>query len=75
MSGDSASSPSTYRLFVGIDIAAATFTTVWMAPGASASRPLTLDQTPQGCATVQARLLAAGHTPREVLVVMEATGS
>jgi len=26
-------------------------------------------------ATVQARLLAAGHAPGEVLVVMEATGS
>ncbi len=27
-----ASSPSTYRLFAGVDIAAATFTAVWMAP-------------------------------------------
>jgi len=43
-----ASSPSTYRLFAGVDSAAATFTAVWMAPGASPSRPLTLDQTPQG---------------------------
>ncbi len=75
MSVDAASSPSIYRLFAGVDIAAATFTTVWMAPGASPSRPLTLDQTPQGVATVQARLLAAGHAPGEVLVVMEATGS
>lgn len=62
--------PSAYRLFVGVDIAAATFTAVWMAPSASPSRPLTLDQTPQGFATLQARLLAAGHAPGEVLVVI-----
>jgi len=70
-----ASSPSTYRLFAGVDIAAATFTAVWMAPGASPSRPLTLDQTPQGFAALEARLRSAGHAPGEVLVVMEATGS
>jgi len=70
-----ASSPSTYRLFAGVDIAAATFTAVWMAPGASPSRPLTLDQTPQGFAALEARLRSAGHAPGEVLVVLEATGS
>ena len=70
-----ASSPSTYRLFAGVDIAAATFTAVWMAPGASPSRPLTRDQTPQGFAALEARLRSAGHAPGEVLVVMEATGS
>jgi len=75
MSIDAASSPSIYRLFAGVDSAAATFTAVWMAPGASPGRPLTLDQTPQGFAALQARLRAAGHTPGEVLVVMEATGS
>jgi transposase len=37
-----------YRLFVGVDIAAATLTAVWTAPAASPSRPLTLDQTPGG---------------------------
>ncbi len=54
---DGALSPSAYRLFVGVDIAAATFTAVWMAPGAAPGRPLTLDQTPQGFAVVHARLL------------------
>ncbi len=64
-----------YRLFVGVDIAAATLTAVWTAPGTAPSRPLTLDQTPGGFATLQARLLARGHDVGEVLVVMEATGS
>ncbi len=68
-------SPARYRLFVGVDIAAQTFTTVWMAPGATPGRPVTLDQTPQGFAALQARLLAAGHVAADILVVMEATGS
>ena len=68
-------SPARYRLFVGVDIAAQTFTTVWMAPGASPGRPVTLDQTPQGFSALQARLLAAGHVAADILVVMEATGS
>ena len=46
--------PSRYRLFVGVDIAAATATAVWLTPGAAPSRPFTLAQTPQGFATLQA---------------------
>ena len=46
-----------------------------MEPGGSPGRPLTLEQTPQGFASLQARLLAGGQTPREILVAMEATGS
>ena len=68
-------SPARYRLFVGVDSAAQTVTTVWMAPGASPGRPVTLDQTPQGFSALQARLLAAGHVAADILVVMEATGS
>jgi len=49
-----------YRLVVGVDIAAATLTAVWTAPGTAPSRPLTVDQTPGGFATLQARLLATG---------------
>ena len=75
MSVDGASPRPAYRLFVGVDIAAATFTAVWMAPGAVPRRPLTLDQAPQGVAALQARLRANGHAPGEILVVMEATGS
>jgi len=72
---DHPSSPSVYRLFAGVDIAAATFTTASLVPGTMPGRALTLDQTPQGFATLQARLLAAGYPPGEILVVMEATGS
>jgi len=68
-------SPTRYHLFVGVDIAAHTFTTVWMAPAATPCRPVTLDQTPQGFAALQARLLAVGHAVADILVVMEATGS
>jgi len=64
-----------YRLFVGVDIAAATLTAVWTTPVASPSRPLILDQTPGGFATLQARLLATGYDAGETLIVMEATGS
>lgn len=64
-----------YRLFVGVDIAAATLTAVWTTPGASPSRPLILDQTPGGFATLQARLLATGYDAGETLIVMKATGS
>jgi transposase len=72
----SASNPvSPYRLFVGIDIAAKTLTATWLEPGGSPSRPLILEQTPQGFASLQARLLATGHAPTEMLAVMEATGS
>jgi transposase len=66
---------SPYRLFVGVDIAAKTFTATWMAPGGNPMRPLTFEQTSQGFASLQARLLATCPAPAEILVVMEATGS
>jgi transposase len=64
-----------YHLFVGIDIAAATFTTTWMHQGQPAVRPLTLEQTASGFTTLQHRLQATGVTPATTLVVLEATGS
>jgi len=66
---------SSYQLYVGVDIAAKTLTAAWMAPGATPGRPLTVDQTPQGFAARQDRLLAMGHPAAAILVVMEATGS
>jgi transposase len=66
---------SRYHLFVGVDIAFKTLTAVWLTPGATPSRPLTVDNTPQGFARLQARLLASGEAPATILVVMEATGS
>ncbi len=64
-----------YRLFVGVDIAATTATVAWQGGGAAPSRPCIIDQTPQGFAALQRRLLASGLAPAEILVVMEATGS
>ena len=64
-----------HKLFVGVDIAAATATVAWQTPGGPVARPLTIDQTPQGYTRLQQRLLALGYPPAEILVVMEATGS
>ena len=71
----SAGTRPSYQLFVGVDIAAATATVAWQAPGMSVSRPLTIEQTPAGFAALQQRLLATGYAPADVLIVMEATGS
>jgi len=64
-----------YQLFVGADIAAASVTVAWQAPGAAVSRPITIEQTPAGFAALRQRLLATGEAPATILVVMEATGS
>lgn len=37
-----------YRLYVGIDIAADTFTAAWLPPGGAPSVPFTGEQTPTG---------------------------
>jgi transposase len=63
-----------YTLFVGIDIAAKTFTARWLAAGGPATRPLILAQTAEGFATLRARRLAGGADAATILVVMEATG-
>jgi hypothetical protein len=39
-----------YQLFVGVDIAATTFTTTWSRDAQPAVRPLTFNQTPAGFA-------------------------
>jgi len=64
-----------YRLFVGVDIAADTFTAAWLAPDGSPSAPLTRDQTPPGIAALRQRLDATRIPPAATLVVMEATGN
>src|SRR5215831_20674424 len=66
---------SRYHLFVGVDIAYQTLTAVYLPPGAAPSRPLTVDNTPEGFARLQERLLAAHAAPAAILVVLEATGS
>ena len=65
----------TYKLFIGIDIAAATAEVSTQRPGAKASRSFTMDQTPQGFTCLVNKLQATGCEPSQVLVVMEATGS
>ena len=62
-------------LFVGVDIAAATVTASWLAPGGRPSQPVTVEQTPAGHAALQRRLLAVDHAPVATLVALEATGS
>jgi len=63
------------RLFVGVDIAAVTFTTTWSQDTQPAVRPLTFNQTPAGFAAFQQQLDQTGIAPNATLIVMEATGS
>lgn len=64
-----------YRLFVGIDVSARTFTVASVRSGAALSRAHTLDQTPAGFASLQSQLLSLESDSAAVLVVMEATGT
>ena len=64
-----------YQLYVGVDIAAKTFTAVWATAVDARSRAVTFAQTPDGFASFQAHLQATGHAPPQTLLVAEATGS
>lgn len=66
---------STYHLYVGIDIAAKTFTAMWARRDTSPQPPVTLPQTPAGYQRLQEQLAATGTVPAHTLVVLEATGS
>jgi transposase len=68
------STESEYRLFVGVDIAATTAAVAWMHPRGKVTRAFTIEQTPQGFALLQQKILATGCVACEVLIVMEATG-
>jgi transposase len=63
------------QLYVGIDVAADTFTGAWLAPGGAPTAPLTGEQTPAGYAALQRRLRATAAPPAATLVVLEATGN
>lgn len=65
--------PCIYGGFVGIDIAAKTFTATWWPH--SPHRPPTFDQTSDGYQALAMELRRLPCPPAEVLVVMEATGS
>jgi transposase len=58
------------RLYVGIDVAADTFTAAWLAPGGT----LTGDQSPAGYANLQRHLEASAGATGDILVVLAATG-
>ena len=64
-----------YQLYVGIDIAADTFTAAWRTRAGKPTLPLTAEQTPAGFATLHRRLAASGAASADTLVVMEATGN
>lgn len=70
-----AQAASPYHLYVGIDIAADTFTAAWLTPGGSPTVPLTRDQTPAGVTALEQRLTATQVPPAATLVVMEAAGN
>lgn len=67
-------SPS-YHVFVGINIAAATFTASWATTTGTRDRPSSFAQTPEGFAAFQHALSATTIAPAAILVVMEATSS
>ena len=64
-----------FQLFVGVDIAAASFTATWTLPGPPRERPRTFAQTPDGFAAFQAALGSTAVQPAKTLIVLEATGS
>lgn len=67
--------PATYRLFVGVDIAAASATVSWLIAGGEPSLAQTIPQNPAGIVELQRLLAATGVPPGETLLVLEATGS
>ena len=64
-----------HKLYVGVDVAAATVTAAWMAFNEPMSTPVTVAQTAQGYTTLHGRLVATGVAPTDTLVVLEATGA
>jgi transposase len=67
--------PVFYRLFVGIDVAAKTFTATWTADRSHYPAAVTFDDTATGRTQFQTHIQATGIAPTETLVVLEATGS
>src|SRR5690349_3791539 len=64
-----------YQLYVGVDVAADTFTAAWLVPGGQPAAPFSGEQTAAGFAALQRRLQATGAPPAATLAVMEATGN
>jgi transposase len=66
---------ASYQLFVGVDIAADTFTAAWLPAGGTPGTTFAGNQAPGGYAALQRRLWATGVAPAATLVVLEATGN
>ncbi|MDP9315390.1 MAG: IS110 family transposase [Chloroflexota bacterium] len=64
-----------YHLFVGLDVAATTFTATWRTPTADPVKPVTLPQTTAGYHQLQQHLRKTQIAPAKTFVVLEATGS
>ena len=64
-----------YRCYVGVDIAATSFTALWTTDGRPLPRAVTFSQNPSGFAAFQGQLQATGVAPAQTLIVLEATGS
>jgi transposase len=65
----------TYQLFVGADVAARSLTCAWGHADQPLSRPLRIDQSPDGYRALQTALAATGVAPEHSLIVMEATST
>ena len=64
-----------FQLFVGVDIAAASFAAAWSLPSRPTTPARSFAQSPDGFAAFQAVLLATEVEPAQTLIVLEATGS
>jgi transposase len=69
------SAASDYQLFVGVDIAARSFTASWGHSDQPLSHPSRFEQTPTGYSALQQALAATTVAPQHTLVVMEATST
>ncbi len=69
------SGPVTPHLWVGVDIAAATFTAAWVHGEEAVGTPRTYAQDPHGFAALRTALVTTAVPSADTLVVMEATGS
>src|SRR5689334_20611805 len=63
------------QIVVGVDIAATSFMAAWARPGQTPVPPRPFEQTTTGFAAFHKQLAATGVTPKDTLVVLEATGS
>ena len=64
-----------YKLFVGIDIAAETASVATLSQDGIAGAEFTIEQTSRGITRLKRELLATKNKASHVLVVMEATGN